>query len=219
MQSIARISSSISEPWVAWTMVVLLLLLILTLSLQRGVILNSFRGLRTAKERDNLFDTTSPNLIGHICLECYKIGIFSLTLYTLLSPPSPFPIRPFFWIILCVIAFFLFKYLMARLIAYVFFSNNIFRIALRNYTGITTCCAVILYPILLFMLFLPQIGTTAMYILSGGMLVCYAILFLIKIFQFFFTQTLASVYIFLYLCTLEAIPFIGLIYIGNYVVN
>ncbi len=219
MNAIARISSSISEPWVAWTMVILLLLIILSESLQRGIIINSFRGLHAAKERDNLFNITISNPIGQICLECYKIGIFSLTLYALLAPHSPFHIQPFFLMILCVIAFFTIKYLLARLLAYVFFSNNIFHIALRNYTGITTCCSVLLYPILLFMLFAPQIGTITIYILCGSVLLFYAILLIIKFFQFFFTRTLASVYIFLYLCTLEAIPFIGLIYIGNYVVN
>ncbi len=219
MENIARISSSISEPWVAWTMVVLLVLIILAESLQRGIIINSFRGLRTAKERNNLFDITIPNPIGQICLEGYKIGIFALTLYALLAPSSPFPIQPFLLLILCVLVFFAFKYLVARLLAYVFFSSNIFRIVLRNYTGITTCCAVLLYPILLFILFLSQIGSITTYILCSSILLFYSILLLIKIFQFFFSQTLASVYIFLYLCTLEAIPLIGLIYMGNYVVN
>ncbi len=219
MQSIARISSSVSEPWVAWTMVVLLVLLVLANSLQRGVIINSFRGLRTAKERDNLFNITIPNPVGHVCLECYKVGIFALTIYTLFAPQGAFLAAHFGLIVAGVVGVLVVKYLIARLLSYVFFSNKIFQIAVRHYVGITTCCAILLYPLLLFMLFFPQMGTTAMYILGGTVGIFYIIVLLMKIFQFFFTQPLASVYIFLYLCTLEAIPFIGLVSMGKYIVH
>ncbi len=219
MQNIVRISSSVSEPWVAWTMVVLLVLLVLADSLQRGVIINSFRGLRTAKERDNLFNITTSNPIGHLCLECYKVGIFTLTLYTLLAPQGEFCYTHFWLIAACVVGILVAKYLIARLLSYVFFSNKVFQIAVRHYVGITTCCAIALYPLLLFMLFVPQMGEIAMYILGGTVGIFYIIVLLMKIFQFFFTQPLASVYIFLYLCTLEAIPFIGLVSMGKYIVH
>ncbi len=219
MQSIARISSSVSEPWVAWTMVVLLVLLVLADSLQRGVIINSFRGLRTAKERDNLFNITTSNPIGHLFLECYKVGIFALTLYTLLAPQGAFCYIHFWLIAACVVGVLMAKYLIAILLSYVFFSNKVFQIAVRHYVGITTCCAIALYPLLLFMLFVPQMGTIAMYILGGTVGIFYIIVLLMKIFQFFFTQPLASVHIFLYLCTLEALPLVGLFYVGYELIN
>ncbi len=219
MESIVRISSSVSEPWVAWTMVVLLLLVLFADHLQRGVIVNSFRSLLTTKDRDNLFATTIPNPLGQLCLTCYKLGVFSLTLYAFLAPVGTFILPQFFLSSLCILGFFVFKYLIARLLAYVFFSNAIFRIVIRNYMSITTCCSVVLYPILLIILFAPQVGNMVTLILFSIVMLFYAILLLIKIFQLFFTQPLASLYIFLYLCTLELIPFIGLYYIGNYVVN
>ncbi len=219
MDAIMRISSSVSEPWVAWTMVLLLLLIIVANGMQRGVIVNSFRGLRTAKERDNLFDVTMQSPLGQVCLNMYKIGIFTLTLYTLLAPSGTFS-----WLICLriggiIVGLAVGKFLLVHLLGYIFFNTKTAHIAVHHYTGITTCCAILLYPILLFMLFVPQMGHTGMYILCGIVGLFYLSVLLMKIFQFFFTQPLASFYIFLYLCTLEAIPLIGLFCLGNYVVN
>ncbi len=216
MPFLPRISSSISEPWVAWTMLFLLITLLFAETLQRGILLNSFRNLRSRQERD--FNTVLVNPLGQIFLYVYKVGIFALMVYALLNH-GDFSFLHFLLIAALVIGFYLFKYLMARLLGYVFFTPRIFEAVLHHYIGLTTCCTVLLYPILLLILFLPSMGKIPMLILCGTLFLFFFIVLLMKIFQFFFTRPLASVHIFLYLCTLEALPLIALFYMGSRLIS
>ncbi len=215
MTSLPRISSSISEPWVAWTMLFLLVILLFAEALQRGGLVNSFRALRSRQERD--FNAAMVSPLGQVFLYVYKVGILAFLLYAVL-PHGGFYMGKYLLLCLLVMGFFVFKYLMAQLVAYVFFTPRVLQMVLHHYTGLTTCCLVILYPILLLLLFAPSIGKIGMLILCGMVLVFFIIVLIIKIFQFFFTQPLASVHIFLYLCTLEALPLIALFYMGARVI-
>ncbi len=218
MIAIPRIASFSTEPWVAWTMVVLLCLLMTCFYLQGGVILNAFRGLRITHERGSLINQAITHPIGQLLLWVYKMGIFSLTLYAIcmwyhdLTEPY---FGAFLMIIGLVVGLVGVKYAICRLLAYVFFTQRIFTVALHHYTGLTTSCAVILYPILLLMFFLPNGGMLAGVILVGIVISEYAIVLILKIFQLFFRDILASVDIFLYLCTLELIPFAILWHFGG----
>ncbi len=219
MNSIPRISSAFSEPWAAWVMFMLLIILALSETLQRGMMLTAFRNLSATKERSNLFNIAQTNTFGKWLLYAYKIGIFSMFLLALLFREGTFTIRYFWLLAACVLALFVFKYLISRLLAYVFFTPQIFRTALYHYTNLTTCCAILLYPIVLLMLFMPQIGQIPLLLLAATLLLFFTITLLIKIFHLFFHQILAGLYIFLYLCSLEVIPLLGLYYIGDYIIN
>ncbi len=218
MNAIERISSSISEPWVAWMMLFLLCMLCLANTLQQGMFVNSFRTLRNAKERDNMFDITQSNILGKVFLYVYKVGVLAFALYTIL-PHEGFYFSHFLCLAGVVIVFLLGKFILSRFLAYVFFTPHVFRVALHHYVGLTNCCTLLLYPILLLALFVPNLPQIMPLILYAILLLFFTIVLIIKIFQLFFTQPLASLHIFLYLCTLEALPLIALFCVGASVIN
>ncbi len=218
MQILPRISSSLTEPWVAWGMLILLVLLLGADILQRGIVVSSFKGLRLNKERDSLFDTSQYNFIGRLCLLLYKIAMFTLALYAVVCDPTNFHFLPFLTLCGITIGMLTIKWCLTRLIAFVFFDLKTYNVASHQYMQLTTCCAVLLYPIMLLVLFVPQIGRVASGILLGLVLFFFIIVLLIKIFHLFFHTPLASLHIFLYLCTLEALPLVGLFYVTRMLV-
>ncbi len=218
MTAIPRIASFITEPWVAWIMVVLLGMLLTCFYLQGGVILNAFRGLRIAHERESLINQTITHPIGQFLLGIYKIGAFSLGLYRILMWYHDLTV-PHFLTFLMVTGLLIIvictKYAICKLLSYIFLTSRIFNTTLYHYTGLTTACSILLYPILLLMFFLPD-GGMLIGVILGGIVICgYAIILILKIFQLFFRDILASVDIFLYLCTLELIPFAVLWHFGG----
>ncbi len=217
MEVITRISSSISEPWVAWTMLILLVLLVLADVLQRGVVIDCFKSLWVNKERGNLFATTQFNLIGRIALYIFKINILSLALFSQITMTYSFVSYLIFLGI--VVGVLLLKILINRLLAYVFFNMKTYEIAYYQYAQLTTCCAVVLYPMLLLIFFVPQIGQITSLILLAAVLLFYVIILIIKIFQLFFTKPMAGAHILVYLCTLEVLPFMGMLLLGKALVK
>ncbi len=219
MEQIQRISSSLSEPWVAWLMFALLVILFAADHLQQGIITSAFRSLKENKDRKSIFNNTQQSILGQILLFVYKIIVTTLLFYTLFNQSIQWPFTQILWVMLIILSWIIIKSLINLLLCFVFFSSKTFQIAQHQYSNLTTCCTVIIYPILLFALFLPQVGLFTIQLFSGITIIFYLFVLTIKLFRVFFSDLLAGINIFLYLCTLELIPLLAIIYIGNHLFN
>lgn len=214
-----RISTSLSEPWVAWVMAALLVLLLLADSYMRGVIVGSFQRLFATKERDSIFSETIRNSFGQIALALYKAGIIAMMVYIIVYHGGHFGFLTWLLLLLIVVAVGGLKYAAGRLLSYIFLDKDTFPVALSYYSGLITAVTVVLYPVLLVLLFAPFVNYTTIIItlsLAGAFMLaawCW------KAFQLFFTNLFAGFYIFLYLCTLELLPFAGILFLANSFVN
>ncbi len=214
-----RISSSLSEPWVAWLMLALLVILFVADHLQQGIITSAFRSLKENKDRKSIFNNTQQSILGQVLLFTYNIIATSLLFYALFNHSIQWHFTQLLWVMLIILSWVIIKSLINLLLFFVFFSSKTFQIARQQYQNLTTCCTVIIYPILLLALFVPQIGLFTIQLFSGITISFYLIVLTIMLFRAFFTDLLAGINIFLYLCTLELIPLLAIVYMGNHLFN
>lgn len=215
MSPILRYSTPYSEPWVAWTMLLLLLLLLLSDFLQKGIILGSFRSITAAKDRESLFSEVTKTTIGNVLMFVYEIGIFAMTIYMLLAG-NDFSFEKYGLIVLSICAFYVIKYLAMRLVVYVFLDRQMLAPIMMHTENLNIVISTLLYPIVLFALFAPFVGKIAVIIMLIVIAILAISIWFLKAFGLFFTNLFAGFYIFLYLCTLEIIPIVGLISLVSY---
>ena len=213
MEFIRRISTSYSEPWVAWVMLGLLILLLMADYFQRGLLVGSFRSITAAKERESLFSEVAKTTAGGIFIYVYEVGIVALAVYALLFEGGHFS----FWVWLVVVALVCLlsglHYLTTWLSCYVFLGKQALQPIMMHYSNLCVVVCTLLYPILLLIFFAPFITHIVAVVFVGVLAVFALFIWLIKAFRLFFTNFLAGFYIFLYLCTLEIVPLAGLIFV------
>ncbi len=219
MDFFLRISTSFSEPWVAWTMAVLLALLVFADSYMCGVISESFKTLFATKERDSIFSETKRNTYGQLALVFYKAGIIAMMVYVIVFQQGHFSFFIWLLITLAVIVVGAIKYAAAWLLSYIFSNKQTLQTALLHYSNLITTITVLLYPIMLFILFAPFISHVTAVIMLALLGILSLAAWLWKAFQLFFTKIFAGFYIFLYLCTLELLPFAGILLAANSWIN
>ena len=206
MESIARISSSATEPWVAWLLFAMLVVVGLAHFYGRGMITNAVSTLFSVKERESIFTLASPDLRAQILLIIYKVAVLALSLQLICSVGGTFSFVSFLEIAAAVVVVGVVKYLAARLVAYVFFDSKTFGLCLQHYTNLLTATTLFAYPLLLVVVFCSanpqQLAAILAFILFSFYLLCLSI----KLFRLFFTKIFACFYILLYLCTLELLP-------------
>ena len=210
MEQLTRISSPVSESWVAWVMLVLLILLLLIHKSQRGYIVNIVKSMFSVKERDSMFSEASSAIATRVILHLYRLIVISLTLYLLTFVGGNFSLYVLLELTAVVAVTGLVKYLIARLIAFVYFDNRTMQVCLRQYDELLTVITIFaMLPLLLsvtWFALMPEVVVVWAGLLYLLMLVCVGI----KLFRLFFTKIFACFYILLYLCTLEMLP-IGLL--------
>lgn len=202
-----------SEPWVAWVMLLLIVLLVLANYSQKGFIIDGFRSITTAKDRDSIFSEVARTTSGEICMFIYQIGIVAMGLYALLFTQEQETFSPLNYLIIIGIVFgyVVIKYLLERLFTYVFLDKKAFNAILMQYSNLYIVVCTILYPIVLLILFAPFITHTATMIMLGILAGLTVLIWIWKAFRLFFNNIISGLYIFLYLCTLEIIPIVGII--------
>lgn len=219
MTEVLRISSSFSESWTAWIMLLLLVLLLIDLKMEPGMFFNHCRELLSRKERENLFNESTGNTVGNFCLWCFKMGIFPLAVYLLVHPLYNLNFLHYLLLIALWLGIALLKYLLGRWVMFTFLRPEDFSTARRQYAKLTACLCVLLYPVVLLILFLPVESRIAILIMFSLLAILFLSLYLWKAMQLFFRKILAGLYILLYLCTLEILPFIGFVYAAMLIVD
>lgn len=219
MPAIDRISSAFSEPWTAWTMLLLILLLIVADRMQRGLIMNSFHGLFHLQERDSIFSDITPNIYGVVALRMYQIGIVAMALYSGLFTEGRFSFLTYLIIIALTLIVFLIVHYLTGLVNFVFLSKEQTEIAMHNFNGLLTCTTILLYPVVAIVLFTPELSEWILWTGYGIVVLFYVSFWLSKAFILFFNKLLVCIYILLYFCTLEIAPLAGMVFAVYMLIN
>ncbi len=212
MYYLYRISSPLSESWFFLTYTILLAFMFVALRLNPNILKVSFSTLFTSKERNSIFYIGSSDVRADILFSLFCIGLFPLNIYLGLYSGGEFVFSAMLKVALIFIAVMTIKYFTTQLLFYVFFNNALFKTAIQHYYRIIVAVATILAPVTIFAVYFIDIAPIAVYCAYGLITLFYLISLLIKIFRLFFTKTLASLYIFLYLCILEILPVIIIVW-------
>ena len=210
-----------TENWVFGMLLGLFFLLVLSIRLYPSLIYEDIRAIFRVKERSSIFSTseTSGSRVRWLYL-LFSYCIISLYAYFILfeANSGSFSFVRYLYFLGVTIAFFLIKYFLNRLLAYVFFNRTIGKIAMQSYNNLLIFFGILLFPLLIISIY----GTP--WLIVGAqitsLIVCLAlsILIIFKLFQIFYSKLFDCFYILLYLCTLEILPILALIQLYQMIV-
>ena len=206
MEQLTRISSPASEAWVAWVMLLLIMILLLIEKSQRRLLLNSVKSIFTVKERESMFSELSSGILTEVFVHVYRILVIAMTIYLISYIGGTFSLLVFAELAMCVALVAVFKYVVARLLAYVYFDQRRLQVAVRQYSELLSIFTVLAIIPLMFSVTVFALNTTWVIIWAGALYLLFLICITIKLFRLFFNKKFACFYILLYLCTLELLP-------------
>ena len=204
-----------TDGWIFGTLLILFFLLVFSISKSSGIISETIKTFFLAKDHSNLFgnSTVSKFRFRFFLIE-FSIGVISLNAYLYFqSSISEFSIFKYGYFLLATTVFFGIKSLLFDVLGYVFFDRKKILVAKESYFNIIFLLGIILYPILIFQIYVPYNFSS---IIEGITLLVFVIAYIfviIKLFQIFFSKIVASFYILLYLCTLEFLPLLALYWV------
>lgn len=216
LTELIRISTAQSEPWTAWVMLALLVLFTTGNTIANNAIGIALAQLFSTKERD-IFLQASNNLTAQIILTVFKICTLALAIYYLLET-NAFLFTKYIWVVLLTGAYTLIKFVCSLFLGYAFSLRQQYNFALQQYQNLTLCITTIMYLILLLSFFAPFVSLLATKIAVLTLLIIFVIMWIFKALQLFLSRPFVSLYIFLYLCTLEALPLLSLCFVVKYAV-
>lgn len=207
------LSSPVTEHWVGWLMLLLLLCLGLAILFQPGRYIRAFRSLPTTKERDSIFVGSGSDNRSRVTLTIYGIVVISLLLRWL-QGSEEFGIMGLLPVAGCVMAAVLARWVMQRLVAFTFFQKAELEVLERHYHYLMDCTTLLLYPILLMALY-GSVSRSAIVVLLVVLLVCYFGILTYKLLACLPLQLSALLWVPLYLLTVEAIPLAGMVAVSG----
>ena len=197
-----------TESWVFILLSVLFFLLIYSISGSTSIIGETVKTFFQVKERSSIFSKATVNDFRlRMYLIIFSIGVLSLYMYLIIfTPDNSFSMKEFGYFLIVTALFFGIKSLLIDLMGFVFLPHTTLKIAKDSYYNIVSILGIILFPLLILQIYIPnnlyRIPEISSLIIGIG--ACIAVI--IKLFQIFFHKTVASFYILLYLCTLEILP-------------
>jgi len=199
-----------TESWVFIILLILFFLLVYSLYNSAGMIGETLKTFFQVKERSSIFSKATINNIRiRLLLIIFSIGVLSLYVYLIIfKSTTPFSIKTYCYFFILTSFFFGLKSLIFDLIGYVFLSPVSIKMGKESYFNILTILGTTLFPILIFLIYIPNNLYRIAELISLFICIGACILVIIKLFQIFFHKILASFYIMLYLCTLEILPLI-----------
>lgn len=209
-----QISTPYTEGWVAWLMLVLLILLGVANIFQPGFYVRALRSLPTTKERDSIFLAAGNDYRSQIAMTSFGVIVIGLLMRRLLSADN-------FTFATCAIAVgcaslgVLARKLMQELVAFVFFERHELDTIQRHYRYINNCFIIALFPLLLVALYTPLSRMTALVVLCI-LAVAYLGFLLFKMMACLPLRPVALFYIPLYVVTVEILPIAGMILATKY---
>ncbi len=206
MNNIPHISSPYSEPWVAWTLLLLLAMAILSQSRQRNP-LTDLRKIFSQYERH--YGSNTQNWTANIAALLFRWGVLSLTIYLVIYQPDNFTLLNYIKILGIAAAVFCAQTLVTAAVERVFLQPRQREVIIEQYSYIRNITYIILWGILLVMTNIPNQLT--LYILVGITALFFSGVVLGKGIRLFYRKALSLFYILLYFISLEVIPLAGII--------
>jgi hypothetical protein len=209
-----------------WVFIVLLFMFgVIVVSFIRSIsspveILTSFFN---SKERNSIFNKTSiDNFEQRVYFFIFSNTSISLFSYLIFYEQGQvFNFLTYLYFFVATLMFFLAKYLVSKFIAFVFLDKNTMKMVTDSYLNVVSFIALLFYPLMLLHLYSSNFSMNFTTNVALIIIVLGLILFAIKLVQIFLHKIVASLYLLLYLCTLEILPVIAMImafgYLAKYV--
>ncbi len=205
MNSIPHIATPYSEPWVAWLLFILGLLLILSRTIFRSP-REIVRTLLSHSERTYI--AYSRNLLAEIISVIFRVGVLALTVYMLVcSAGCAFTLLNYAKVAGVTVAVLTLQALLIYGVGSVFLPSRQLSQALEQCSFIRNLTGVLLWVVMLLMT--NWACTPALYILCGIVLILFSVAILGKGILMFYTGIPSLLYILLYFISLEIVPLCG----------
>jgi len=209
-----------TENWVFIALLILLGMSAFSFLRSSGWFIESFRTFFTVKDRGSIFNkSTMSDYESRIFLILFSIGVFSLFAYSILySSERAFLLITFLKFSGATGGFFLIKYLIIRIIGYVFLHPTIQKLTIESYYNVLTYLGLVLFPMMILHIYLPE--NLKYYIIIASLILCIVavLVYTVKLFLIFFNKLASTFYLLLYLCTLEILPVVLLFYLYNFII-
>ena len=211
MDGIGHILSPMSAPWCGWTMLALLLCAVLGEVLQPGVISQAASSLFSRNERT--YRDAPVNFPGQLMMTLFRIGTIGMGLYLCLYTDGEYGFGEYAALCGVILAVLVGKMLCNGILDYTFQISRRFSPAYEQYGDIITIVSCILYPALLVAM---RIGSSTVngWIL-GSVAVVFLLLWIFRMARNYIQSPMAIVYVALYICTLEVIPYGLIFFLGS----
>ena len=188
----------------------LLLCVILSEWFQPGVV--SQAHLSLVVRNDRLYKEAPANFMGQFLVSLFRIGTLALALCLCWAPENQFSFGAFGVISGLIIAVFLVKMLCNTIVDYTFTLSRRFGAPYEHYGNLFTLVALVLYPVLL--LLLRFASPLAARWCLGIIMSIFLLLWIYRTMRTYITTPVAMLYVLVYICTLEILPFVGLAYLS-----
>ena len=208
---IPRTETLVTSPWIGLLILFVFVAFALSISAHRKQYSLYVRNLVNKQGRVMNYDQESTSVWANVLLWFAVVSSYALVLLT-----DPI-IYPFLFVIFA--AYFALKWLLIRLIGYIFGLKEVARAFSTDYFVIVALLGLFLLPIIFGMIYMPAISDFVWYgvVLIMGLLVF--ITLFIKLLQIFYTRISSLFYIFLYLCTSEILPLLVAAKVASIVVS
>ena len=209
-EGIAHIISPLSAPWCGWTMLGLLICAVLSEWFQPGIITQAPMSLMVRNDR--LYKESPTNFMGQLHITLFRFGTLAMALCLCWTPEGQFSFAAFAAMVGIIALFFVVKMLGNWLLDYTFMFTRRFGAPYEHYSNLLTLAALVLYPVMLILNYLvsPLAARWSVAVIAA----LFCLLWLYRCIRTYITSPVAIIYIILYFCTLEILPFIGLAYIS-----
>ena len=201
MEMISRISSPVSESWVAWILLLLVVLWLLNSMFVPEISL-VFRGLFSRGERTYL---SNGGQLQYTTWG-FRVGVVALLVQMLLVKGEGFAFVDYGIIFGIMSLAYLVQELLIRLVGAVFVSHRVLEGALDQRTLLNNALCGML-PLVVLSSRMERLGVIVLF----ALLLLYIGILLIKLVQLFYKNILSILYISLYIISLEFIPLVGAI--------
>ena len=172
-----------------------------------------------SKERNSIFNKSSiDNFEQKVYFFIFSITSLSLFSYLVFhNQGQAFRVLTYLYFLTATVLFFLAKYILSKLLSYIFLDKSSMKMVTDSYLNVVSFVAFLLYPVMLMHLYASNISLN--YTINAALIIIVlgVILFAIKLVQIFLQKIVASLYLLLYLCTLEILPVIGMIQVFRYI--
>lgn len=214
--------SAPSGQW--WVFVIMLALFgVVAFAVIRSIIPPSqiIKGLFDTKNKSSLFNKTSiDSLEQRVYFFVFSVVTISMLAYvTLYRGDGKGALYYFVAYTVAFLAFLLVKYLVVKLLEYVFFGRNALKIMIDTYLNILSVLSVLIYVYLLLYLYSPFVLTGINEIAVIIVIVISMLALVVVLAQNYLHKFVDFLYLMLYLCTLEIIPVIVLVQVFKEIAN
>jgi len=212
MNGLPLISSPWSEPWMAWTMLALLVATFIAHAMQPQAIPMAFRTIFTTGDRNSTFIDSDLDRRAQILMIFLAICTFAMGAYVSLLAylgTEQYSFRTYGLIVLVTVGLMTVRSLFELLAAFTFVPSSSVHTLLYHYYHLTVCTAIVHYPIVLLCLYWSVLTPRVIILLNGTLLALYLLALFIKTCGVLMRSWRNLLYILLFVVTLELIPFLA----------